>query len=114
MRERENLWGQPGDSAERLNALADRVRETHRRLDVTLDIDVVGDECFDDRELRRRKQHPPQRTAAPDLEREIRAGINVAAIDGPLPKSDIVRALERRTENDVEHRDGSVDRGVPP
>src|SRR5207253_7275095 len=51
----ENFRDQPGDGTNRLNALADCVTQSHCRLDVAFDIDVVGDECLDDRQIGRRE-----------------------------------------------------------
>jgi hypothetical protein len=48
------------------------------------------------------------------MEREIRARIGSAGMDGLVPKPDVALALDRPTENEVEHHDGGVDRWVPP
>src|SRR5207247_6927216 len=86
--------------------------QSHCRLEVAFDIDVVGDEGLHDRELRRRQQHPSQGTAAADVKREIRAWIGTAVLDGSVPQSDVVAALVARTKDELEYRGRGVDRRI--
>jgi len=49
----------------------DSVAERDRALEIALDVDVTRQECFDDRQLTRWKQHAAQRAGSRDDEAEL-------------------------------------------